>query len=1014
MSPAVSSKVASYPGNSGRPQAKVAPDAVRVSLKFSVQVASLSNRGTGRMPKFECLNEAFRDPRERPCHKDPMQPLSSGTPYVSVFDSVFDVIVVGGGYIGWAAARELAAVGRSVLLLEPSGQLLWESTQALQCVLAGGDGHPAWRQWRQSLPVKNDAFLDIAATEVHAAWEIATGKSPFRVLFYAMPAALCAVSGGIHSLTVATKAGSRRLRAHHWVDASENGVLGVLWDEGNRTERRTARIMQTICLQSMVWDRYDAQLAEFCRQEGLELSRSLRATERRLSWVDAGEPWHRTVIGILGRMREAVCATPEVIVSQCSTRAFPFYEGETGRPPVLNRPDNLLNLSPAFSSGSFASLAARFSWGSDRAAAWLRTGAPSRSPGNVPEAPAPARGARSLRCEVAVVGTGTSGALAALAAARQGADVLALEFASFPGGVGTGAAISAYFHGLEGGLQVEIDRRTFAMDVLLQGEAKSKHRWHYESKKLAILEAFQEAGVRFLNGMLLCGVEQGPEGTLDAIVMAGDDGPVRIEAATFIDCTGDGDLCAFAGNAYRSGRAGDGRPLAYSQPALVFRTGDDRLIVNTENFDAGWVDSTDPEDLSRARLEGVSQYAGRLAPNCNLFAIAPLIGVRQSRQIETDYILTFSNLVNHTPFPDTIGQAGAIADTHSIDYEFEDDEAIFFYWVCRLFRHPLKAHLPYRMLLPKELQNVWIACRASGMEVTASYAVRMQRDMQRLGEAAGVAAALAVGNGGRSREVDLSELRSRLDRDPAGPSRAEVPELSVGEAARLLGQGRPGIHLWRIMQDRERYGGITRDALRHPSATVSFYAATVLAMWNDTIAEPRLVQAIADREEGLPPSKDNTGAHGQEIDIPFWLLAAVLLRRCGTSRCLGRLRELADDPSAILNVRTALALTLERLALAGRISFREAAEIADLLIRHPLPDRLLEPSRSIWRTLRKEKPVELRNRTGIEVREDHLWQLHLIICRIRSRLGQPFDDLAGAYRNDARAIVRRAFAKLAA
>lgn len=939
-----------------------------------------------------------------------MKDLSPSSRFVSIWEKTYDAVVFGAGFAGYAAARELSGSGWEILVIEPHGQLLWESTQALHNMSAGADDDPAWQAWVAGLRRRgavSGEYFDIAAAEIEAAEFLTAAPSELRTLLYAMPVAVQAREGGIQAVTVATKVGFRTLRARHWVDASENGLLAALSFPGNRARRRSPVTTHTICLQSLCWDQHEVGLRRFCGNRSLEVSFSSRPSERCIRWRDDGKPWHAAVREILEGLRQELGVGREVIVSQFSSRGYPSYV-RSGVPPLLDRPGNLLVLSPMVSADSFLTPASRFAWGSSVTKKWMEKAADRRAvPPGDPPAPRPER---ILRSRVVVVGTGTSGALAALSAGRQGADVLAVEFALFPGGVGTGAGISGYFHGVEGGLQVETDRLTSEMDLLLQGASPSPRKWHYESKKLAILKAFEDGKVRFAGGLLICGVEMEGEGRLSAILAASDDGLLRIESSAFIDCTGDGDLCTFAGNDFQSGRSGDGRTLAYSQPALAIRAAGGTLAVFTENFDAGWVDPTDPEDLSRARLEGVVHYRGARR---DLFAIAPLPGIRQSRQVATDYRLTFSDLVKHRRFEDSVGQAGSIADTHSIDYEFEDDEAVFFYLVCRLFRHPLRTDLPYRMMLPESLDNVWIACRASGMENNASYAVRMQRDMQRLGEAAGAAAALASANGGSSRGVKMEVLQAILKGKNGHSLEGLGGPSAFATARRLLNEGRAGIHLWHIFEQHKGHSGSVREVLRSALPEASFYAATILAMWGDAAAEPRFIRAVREREEGPPPSKDNTGAHGQEIDIPFWLLALILLRRCGTGRCLESLRELADEPVSILNVRTALAMTLDRLSEAARIPGDQAAELATRLVKHPLADRFLAPTRSTWRTLRREEQLVLRNDNGIEVREDHSWQLYLIVCRIRSRMGLPVEELAGRFTRDSRAIVRHAFANFA-
>ena len=69
------------------------------------------------------------------------------------------------------------------------------------------------------------------------------------------------------------------------------------------------------------------------------------------------------------------------------------------------------------------------------------------------------------------------------------------------------------------------------------------------------------------------------------------------------------------------------------------------------------------------------------------------------------------------------------------------------------------------VLLPQGLNNVWLACRALGVSQDAHHSLRMQRDMQRIGEVAGLAAAMAPQ--GRSREIEFEQLRSVLQHSGA-------------------------------------------------------------------------------------------------------------------------------------------------------------------------------------------------------------------------------------------------------
>lgn len=932
--------------------------------------------------------------------------------FTSIFDEEYDAVVFGLGYTGLAALRILQSANFKILVIDPSGQLLWESTRALENRLDTLSPCPEWCEWTDTISKQggsSDGFLEIAFAEISVARKLLENRATVHTILYALPVAVRMDSGRITTATLATKAGFKTVRGRLWIDASEKGSLAALCKQDAALPVRIPdTLLHSLTLHSEAWEDYAPLLEAFCADSGTTLTRSSRPTDRRLIWISGNSAWHREVFDLVTQLRSRIPEGHAVAVGLCSSAPFPIYRNPAPKAPTL--PENLLPLSPAISTSPMETLADRFALGISKTRRWLNELPDIRTDLSTTRNLETPRPIREWTCDVVVAGTGTSGALAALAAAREGARVIALEFASFPGGVGTGAGISGYFHGIEGGLQVEIDAKTSEMNLLLEGASPSPRHWHHDGKKLALLNLFEKNHVTFFGNALLCGIEKNSGGRLDALLAATEDGLIRIRAASFIDSTGDGDLCALAGNAFQTGRSGDGRTLAYSQPAFALKPPGGRPGVITRNFDAGWTDPTDPEDLTRARLEGVAQYwkspwQGDRLP----LAITALPGIRQSRRILTDYTLTFADLVSHARFADSIGSAGSIADTHSVDFEFEEDEAVFFYWICRLFRYPLETELPYRILLPGSLENVWIACRAAGIDTTASYAVRMQRDMQRLGEVAGTAAAIAASNGGESRHVDFSRLKARLSSNGTHGVDETSPPTSDTNGLQLLSSGKPGIHLWWIFRNPEAHKTQILSLLETGSPATSFYAAAILAMWNDPRAESRLVQSIITKESGPPASPENSGAFGQEIDVPFWLLGIILLRRCGTTDCLEALRTEADNPDAILNIRTAIALTVERLAAASRIPPEAAVEIFERLIRYPLPDPIQLPSRSIWRSLRGEPQMQLRNDSGCHTGQDHSWQLHLIGCRIRTIAHLPNRDLAFPFLSDSRANIRREF-----
>lgn len=933
--------------------------------------------------------------------------------FVSVFDEPYDVVVYGGGYIGFAAAQELSRQGRSVLLIEPSGQLLWESSNALVNRIADSAGNSASAEWSALLArfeAKHgiaNGYLDTALAEVIAAGLVISGMP--KVLYYAQAVALEISGNEILSAVMATKDGPRQIHAAQWIDATETGLLSRLYPESNAVSLRSPlHSVHSMMLQAKEWSKLEPRLAKL-RIHGrpVDFLHSVQARERRLCWQSDGTSWDSEMLSVLRLLRTHVASSDHLLVSHVSSRPFPVYDASPVS--ILSEcPQNLQVLSPALLGVSLGTLCERFTLGvtCGRAIPSDRKASRSHRTRSV-EFPKPHQ---VISCDVLVAGAGTAGALASLAAAREGVRVHCIESAFFPGGVGTEGGITGYFNGVKGGLQSEVDSATGVITQLLEGKQSGPDRWHHEAKRMALLQHFAADQVVFHHNALLCGVEKSSRGHVSAALVAMDGRLVRFEARALIDSTGDGDLCALARATFVSGREGDQRPLAYTQAAYHLKSTEQGYEVFTQNFDAGWMVATDPDDLSHARLQGVAQYGQLKWDEAHRpFAIAAQLGIRQSRHIATDYILTLDDAVRSLPFADSIGQAECHADSHSIDFEFEDDETLFFYWACRLFRHRLKASLPYRMLLPKGLDNVWIACRSAGMSPAVFYAIRVQRDMQRIGEAAGIAAALCCRANTSSRNVDFTALRAALIKSGAYTLPALVADLPINKDLEALSSGRTGIHLWNLYKQRARYEESVIDLSKVKENAVSFYAACLLAMWRHPLAEERLLHAVVRHEEGPAASKVNAGAYGQEIDIPFWLLAVALLRRCGSTACVPVLQELASHPENILNVRTAIALTVESLVQDQKISGDEARTILDALLSSPIPDPQLPPSRSIWRSLRGVAPVKLPSEFGVDTRQDHSWQLHLVIYRIHRRLHIPSLPEVARYLTDSRGFVRQAF-----
>lgn len=427
--------------------------------------------------------------------------------------------------------------------------------------------------------------------------------------------------------------------------------------------------------------------------------------------------------------------------------------------------------------------------------------------------------------EVIVAGGGPAGCAAAAAAAREGARTLLIESTYSLGGMGTSGLVPAWcpFSDKE-----KIIYRGLAQKVFQAARASVPHQGPMDTDWVAIdPEALKriydrlvrEAGADVLFGRTVCGADV-QEGRITALLTAGKDGLRAFKAGVYVDCTGDGDLAALAGAEFHqqptarvmaatlcftltnvdeyaylydpvSGRHHGGihpnnpRSIVYkiaADPAYPAIT-DTHLCNNlvgprTVGFNAGHIfelDATDPAALTAAMAEGreiARQYREALAAyfpaafaSAHLVATAPLMGVRESRRIMGDYVLTGEDYLHRATFQDDICRNCYYMDIHPGREESiqsaEQQQAL----MRTQFRYEKgESHgIPYRCLTPRGLCNLLVAGRPISCDRKIQGSVRVMPACLCTGEAAGVAACHAAQeHGGEVRAVDVDRLRARL------------------------------------------------------------------------------------------------------------------------------------------------------------------------------------------------------------------------------------------------------------
>ena len=294
---------------------------------------------------------------------------------------------------------------------------------------------------------------------------------------------------------------------------------------------------------------------------------------------------------------------------------------------------------------------------------------------------------------------------------------------------------------------------------------------------------------------------------INALLIETKSGRAAIVGQLFIDCSGDGDLAAWAGAPFetgdgkgnmlypttmfrinavdpeKAGRAWEIIPKLmeeaekqgrrFPRKAPVVRPQKSMIewranLTQVRNPDGSAVDGTDVEQLSRGEIEGrrqiweVFQFLRDAAPGFEksyIVDIAPQLGIRETRRILGDYQLTEDDILTCASFADTIGVNGWPVEMHV-------PGNVLLRWPpipeSRGFNQ-----LPFRMIVPNSIDNLLVAGRCASMTHGGQSSARVSGACFVMGQAAGTAADLSIKAGAPPRRIDVSSLQQRLETDGA-------------------------------------------------------------------------------------------------------------------------------------------------------------------------------------------------------------------------------------------------------
>lgn len=476
--------------------------------------------------------------------------------------------------------------------------------------------------------------------------------------------------------------------------------------------------------------------------------------------------------------------------------------------------------------------------------------------------------------DVIVVGAGSGGIYAALAAAREGKQVLLLEKSRWCGGQHIRGLVNGYYYGFREGLFRRTDREAKQMAQELFFDVTA------DGKRIIVAEELERSGVEVHTLSLATGVYA--EGkTVKGIRALIDRRQVDFGSKMLIDATSDGHLLRMLPIAMKMGRDHDGEPQPFSSVRSVYLDRmkyDGGLSVTVgkmgkryglfhEYRDNGYVYQYDAEALTRGIIRAHASHMKFIGEHSRFLYLAPIIGLREGMLYEGEAYLTLEQVLHEkVDMESAMLYCFSDVDKHGSGMAF--DEEIYQDWFvnCNMSTCTVYIPIPTGAVVPKGWKGLTTAGRCISSDTYVNSAIRMNTDCFRIGEASGTLSALAVDHDQDPMAVPLELLKSRLTEygfyagengwkpsfwTPAmGDDRRFVKWMTDPQKLKeALSTDCPAVALWSChMAGKEKLGDAVYAMTQTDDEMLRLNAGIALGVMHDQRALPILHEIIRNRE----------------------------------------------------------------------------------------------------------------------------------------------------------------------
>ncbi|MBQ3493431.1 MAG: FAD-dependent oxidoreductase [Clostridia bacterium] len=437
---------------------------------------------------------------------------------------------------------------------------------------------------------------------------------------------------------------------------------------------------------------------------------------------------------------------------------------------------------------------------------------------------------KTFDCDVLVVGGGVAGYGAAMGAGLAGANVILTEQNGYLGGSATAGLVCPFMTCYDTLGQEQLIKGVFdklIRKLVQNGDAIAPEDcrkcdsfsgykleghlgttpFNREGLKVAMEQTVLETGVNIKYHYTFLQAERKGR-NITSCYFATKNGIYKINAKAFIDCTGDAMVCeSVGGECYFSDDNNDLQPVStfFLIDGVDKELLDSQLIDNNNPAERAFMsaveqakklgefpcgtakvriyeqpygiwsvnmcqidkpfDVNDPDLITNAEIEGRRQcqiifnflknYVTGMK-NIRLLQTSESVGVRESRRIVGEYTMTAKDVQSNKRFEDTVVKLANSIDVHTSSRT-----------VYRTYENKDYYTIPYRSLVHKDFDNVWSAGKTVSADRLALGAIRVMPPSMAMGQAAGVAASIAVKNGYTAKSTPYSTIKNILNEQGA-------------------------------------------------------------------------------------------------------------------------------------------------------------------------------------------------------------------------------------------------------